>query len=690
VIADHFRLPAARIGGESVRVRHGDLAGGLARFGVEFGVVLAAAHVKVLSMLTEERTFRTDLGRSAVHTLTVRWAGVSTWRQLVEMVQRAERSVAGPGEPDRVLFSTGEAAGDRYGLCVRVRNDAVVLTGGGDLDRLAALYRGVLAAMAADPDGDAVAACLPPGERRSVLHDWAVGPVVERSADTVVDLFRAQAARTPDAPAVEAVGTVLSYRELDQRSNQIARYLLDLGARPETLIGVCLRRTADLLPVLFGVWKSGAGYLPLDAGLPAQRLRRMVAAAKCDLVLTSTGLPATGFDDVRVLMLDDARTAIAAQPKTQPGVRVGPASLAYVMFTSGSTGDPRGVLVQHGNLANYLHWTVAEYAARGTGGSAFFTSIGFDLGLPSLFTPLLTGQRVKLLPDPLDTADLPALLAAGAPYSFLKMTPGHLNLLSFDLGSQQAHDLAGVVIAAGDAFPYALARRWAELAGPGGTAVATEYGPTEITVGNSGQLITDFGADGLTPLGRPIPNTTMYLLNDDLEPVPIGVPGEVWIGGAGVSRGYLDEYALTADRFRPDPYGPPGARLYRTGDRGRRRRGGSLEFLGRTDHQVKIRGYRVEPGEIQETLRRHPGVGAAVVIVQEQPPRPPYLAAFVLPAAGRELDVPRLRADLAAELPGHLVPAEIVAVSAIPLTANGKVDIRALRAGSQISVESGR
>ena len=202
---------------------------------------------------------------------------------------------------------------------------------------------------------------------------------------------------------------------------------------------------------------------------------------------------------------------------------------------------------------------------------------------------------------------------------------------------------------------------------------------TEITVGNSGQRITDLDSDGLTPLGVPIPNTTMYVLTDDLEPAPIGVPGEVYVGGAGVSRGYLGDPSLTADCFVPDPYGPAGARLYRTGDRVRWRTSGALEFLGRADHQVKIRGYRVEPGEIQATLRRHPDVGDAVVIVCEQPQRSPYLAAFVIPAPGRELDVPRLRADLAADLPDHMVPSEVVAVDAIPLTSNGKVDTRALR-----------
>ena len=698
--AADFRLPTAwrpaeagDAAGHHTVVGYGDLVGDLVGLAAGSGLtaVLLAAHVKVLSMLSEERTFRTDVHwaprHRAARTLTVDRSAAATWRELVRLVAAAPLSVkdsAVAPDPGRVLFTTAGRPGlARRGLCVGVRDGALVLDAAADaidgdgLLRLASMYRGVLEAMARDDGGDAVAAVLPPGERRAVLDRWAAGRSAVRPADTVVDLFRAQAVRTPHAPAVQVSGASISYRELDERSNQIAHRLVGLGARTETLVGVRLRRGADLLPALFGVWKSGAAYLPLDVDLPAERMRRMVAAAGCELVI-SRSEHAPG-PDARLLLLDAERDAIAALPRTPPDVSAGPMNLAYVIFTSGSTGVPKGVLVPHGCLTNYLHWTAGEYAARGAGGSAFFTSIGFDLGIPSLFTPLLVGQRVELLPDPMDTADLGTLLAGGAPYSFLKMTPGHLNLLSLDLSAAQARDLAGLVIAAGDAFPAALARRWIGLAGPAGTAVATEYGPTEITVGNSGQRITDDGSDGLTPLGVPIPNTTMYVLTDELEPTPVGVPGEVYVGGAGVSRGYLGDPALTADRFVPDPYGPDGTRLYRTGDRARRRQSGSLEFLGRTDHQVKIGGYRVEPGEVQETIRRRPGVGEAVVVVCERPNRSPHLAAFVIPAPGRELDVSRLRADLAAELPGHMVPSEIVAVGDFPLTANGKVDARALR-----------
>lgn len=696
--------------GHEAVVRYDDLTDGLRALadagGAELAGVLAAAHVKVLAMLTEDGAFRTDAVWAPrdpkVRTLHAEHPD-GTWGDLVGRVRHAMRSMsaavheAGDSSPwpDQALFVTGASSwqgrpdADRYGLRVVARDGELTLRAArravarGDLDRLAAMYRRVLEAMAAGPGGDAAIACLPDAERHAVLARWAAGARVERGTDTVVDLFSAQAARTPDAPAVRGRGTCLTYRELDRRSSQIARHLIRLGARLENPVGVCLRRTADLLPTLLAVWKSGAPYLPLDAELPARRLRRMVSAAGCGLVITvAEHRPAlSGLGDVRIAALDEERPAIAALPDTPVDARLGPMNLAYVIYTSGSTGDPKGVMVQHGGLANYLLWTAGEYAARGTGGSPFFTSIGFDLGVPSLFTPLLAGQAVELLPDPFDTADLGALLAAGAPYSFVKMTPGHLNLLSLDLTTADARGLAGLVIAAGDAFPAELARRWMKLAGPGGTPVATEYGPTEITVGNSGQPITDPDADagGLLPLGAPIPNTTMYVLTERLEPVPIGLPGEVYVGGAGVARGYVGAPALTAERFVPDPYGPPGARLYRTGDRARWRASGDLEFLGRTDHQVKIRGYRVEVGEVRQVLRRHPEVAEAAVISCEQPSRPPRLVAFVIPAADRVLDAPRLRADLAAELPEYMIPSDVVAIDEIPLTPNGKVDTRALR-----------
>ncbi|MFC5640399.1 amino acid adenylation domain-containing protein [Kitasatospora cinereorecta] len=714
---EDFRLPSAwrrtdpdqRPGGRT-EVHYADLAAALELLGDPLAVA-AAAHARVLNTLVEESAFRTDLLLGAspgdIRALDLAPGTARTWRALVAHARRALDAPAPPAaERDAallgalVLFAAAAAVLDKpdtargHGLRVGLADGALVLVAGGflvaaELDRLAALYRRVLERMAAAPDGDALAAVLTEGELHAVLRRWALGRSVTRESADVLELFRRQAARTPDAPAVRAEGRTTSYRELDERSTRIAHHLLARGARPEQPVGVCLRRGPDLLPVLLGVWKSGAPYLPLDADLPAARLRHMVERAGSALVVTHTEhLPALGaFDGVGYVLLDRDGPAIDARPTTPVQVEVGPAHLAYVIYTSGSTGEPKGVMVHHAGLANYVLWTALEYAARGTGGSPHFSSIGFDLGVPSLFTPLVVGQRVDLLPDPLDPADLGALLAEGGPYSFVKMTPGHLNMLSTDLEPEEAHGLAGLVIAAGDAFPAELARRWGELAGPGGTPVATEYGPTEITVGNSGQVITRLPEDGLIPLGLPIPNTTMYVLDHRLEPVPDGVPGEVYVGGTGVARGYLGAPELTAERFQPDPYGVPGARLYRTGDRGRWR-GGQLEFLGRTDHQVKIRGYRVEPGEVRGALQRRPQIGEAVVFAYPGPGGAQRLAAFVVPAPGHTVDPAAVRADLARDLPAYLVPADLLVVDEIPLTANGKVDTRGLRARIPSTQES--
>ncbi|MFD4542926.1 serine hydrolase, partial [Streptomyces bauhiniae] len=293
-----------------------------------------------------------------------------------------------------------------------------------------------------------------------------------------------------------------------------------------------------------------------------------------------------------------------------------------------------------------------------------------------LFTPLICGQPVTLLPDRLDTADLGAALAAAGPFSFVKLTPGHLDLLTHQLDAEQARTLAGVVIAAGDNFPLSLAERWRKLAGPQGTKVATEYGPTEITIGNSGLVIDELPATEAIPLGAPIPNTQMYVLTKELEPAPIGVAGEVYIAGTGLARGYLGRPDLTAEKFLPNPYGSAGSRLYRTGDLARFLPDGTLETLGRIDNQVKIRGYRIELGEIEARLRQHPHIHDAVTTVREPQPGNKRLTAYVV--TPQPLDTATLRAHLAATLPDYMIPAAFITIDQVPLTTNGKVDHRAL------------
>lgn len=682
-----------------VEVRFGDLTPRLEALGAsaaaELVEVLLAAHVKVLM----------TLGAEAPGTVRVQWAAdgrptvvavparsAIDWREFVRRVARSVRT-ASPEDrvtPDDggVLFASTAAAapGSTAALVIESRADVLAVhtdgrLGEARLHQIAALYRSVLEAMSDDPAADARRAVLAAAERRAVLEVWARGTRLDRGPVTVLELFLRSAAAEPQAAAVRADGRTLSFQELDEQSTRIARLLLERGARPATAVGVCLRRCIDLLPTLLGVWKAGAYYLPLDVEVPPARLREMALAADCGLIVSSSrhrALLGEAFSEATLVLLDEAAQDIAAQSASHLHTVLDPTALAYTLFTSGSTGTPKGVMVHHAGLANYVLWTAQEYAARGTGGSPYLSPIGFDLGVPSLFTPLVVGQRVDLLPDPLDLADLGDLLVRGGPYSFVKLTPGHLSLLSTDLEPAAARDLAGLVIAAGDAFPASLARRWSALAGPEGTPVATEYGPTEITVGNSGQEVAGIRGEGLVPLGAPIPNTTMYVLDDLLDPAPIGVAGEVCVGGSGVAYGYLGAPALTAERFVPDPYGPAGSRLYRTGDSACWEADGALRFLGRMDHQVKIRGYRVEPAEVRAVLQRLEGVQESVAVVRRASGGA-RLAAFVVPVSGlAPPDPSSLRAVLAAQLPEYMVPESVRIVARIPLTVNGKVDADAL------------
>ncbi len=540
-------------------------------------------------------------------------------------------------------------------------------------ERICDHYTRLVTAVAADPGTETSRLrFIGPEELAVVLADPLPGAI---GGTRTHELFERRAAETPGATAVIAAEERVSYAELDARANRFAHYLRERGAGPESRVGVLLDRGPDLVACLLGVWKAGAAYVPLDPAYPPDRLRFILDDAEAGLVVTdSSGTGSLGgYPEDRTILLD--RDAIGERPGSPVEPRGDLDALAYVIYTSGSTGRPKGVLISHRGLANYLGWTVETYAAAGEGGAPLFSSIAFDLGIPDLYTPLITGQPVHLLPQDTDVADLGPLLAAGAPYGFVKLTPGHLDLLTQQLSPEQVSGLAGLVIAAGDAFTGRLANRWREMAGPGGTRLAAEYGPTEITIGNSAFFVDDDESAQLVSIGRPIPNTTMYVLDDLLQPVPIGVVGEVCIGGVGLARGYANRPDLTADKFVPDPYGPPGSRLYRSGDLGRMSRDGNIEFVARADHQVKIRGYRIELGEIEAALTADPRVRDAVVVAVDG-----RLIAYVAAESGRTADAADLREALEGSLPPHMVPSAFVGLDEIPLTANGKVDRKALPA----------
>ncbi|MER5887984.1 amino acid adenylation domain-containing protein [Streptomyces sp. NPDC001941] len=531
---------------------------------------------------------------------------------------------------------------------------------------------------------------MPPHRTAEVLEGFADGGPVPFDDRCVHRLFEDQVRRTPGAVAVRELGDserTLTYEELNGRANRLARYLVDQGVAPHDRVALLLRRSPDLVVACLAVWKAGAAYVPLDPAFPDPRLAFVVEDTEARLVVTESALAgraaALGGD---VVVLDEAWPAVAGHAGSDLVGGPDADALAYVIHTSGSTGKPKGVLVEHRGLANFLAWCVRRYAAEGDGGAPLFSSMAFDMVVPDLYTPLLIGQSVALAPDGLPPDRLGEVLAGGAPYSFVKLTPGHLELLAAQLTPEQARGLARLLVVGADAFPPAVLAAWRALAPD--VPLLNEYGPTEATVANSTYEIPPPAAPGAPeadapatlPIGRPIPNTTLYVLDEDRAPVPPGVVGELHIGGTCVARGYANRPGTTAERFGEDPYGPPGARLYRTGDLGRWLPDGQAEFLGRSDHQVKINGYRVEPGEVEAALVATEGVHQALVVTAATPAGAPALVAHVVPEPGSTLDPAALRTELARTLPAHLVPARVLELAHVPLNANGKVDRGALPA----------
>ncbi|GAA4074814.1 amino acid adenylation domain-containing protein [Streptomyces shaanxiensis] len=516
---------------------------------------------------------------------------------------------------------------------------------------------------------------LPDAERARLLGEWNA-TAEEFPAGTVLDRIEATAAARPDALAVVAGDARLSYGDLDAHANRLAHHLAAHGVGAESLVGVCLDRGPDLVAALLAVWKTGAAYVPLDATNPAERLRHVLTDSGAAVLLTESALAhaTDGFTGTR-LLLDHERTAVAERPADAPPRHSDPAALAYVIYTSGSTGTPKGVMVTHGGLANHLGWAAQELTSGGDGGAPLFSSIAFDLPATNVYVPLMTGGPVHVLPADLDLAGLGQALADAGPFDFVKLTPGHLDLLAHQLDAARTARLAGTVLVAGEALSARTANHW--LTALGDHRLINEYGPTEASIGSTAHPVTET-YDRPVPLGGPLPNTTAYVLDPAGHPVPVGVAGELYVGGHGVARGYLRRPALTAERFVPDPFGPAGARLYRTGDLARRLPDGAIEFLGRIDDQVKLRGYRIELGEIRAALTELPGVRDAVVVLRTDDAGEKSLAAYLVPDGPVEPDLTAVREGIAAVLPEYMMPTAYAVVPAIPLTSNGKVDHRAL------------
>ncbi|UJW29857.1 amino acid adenylation domain-containing protein [Saccharothrix sp. AJ9571] len=507
---------------------------------------------------------------------------------------------------------------------------------------------------------------------------------------TLVALFEAQVARTPDATAVVRGSVELTYAELDRRANQLARHLVRLGAAPEQLVALALPNSVELLVALLATVKSGAAYLPLEIGHPEERIAFMLRDSQPALILTTSGTPmadtTTAGAELMVLDAPATRESLSAED-TSPlsdGDRRAPllpSHAAYVIYSSGSTGKPKCVLVEHRSIAAYLGWAATAYpGARGS--SLLHSSIGFDLPITALHLPLTVGGRVVI--GGLHDDSAAALPTNGG---LLKVTPSHLRLLTELPG---AFSTVSDLVVGGEQLLGKSLLEWRSR--HPSAAVINEYGPTEATVGCIGYRVEPGQelSSGVVPIGLPMPGTRALVLDQSLRPIAPGEAGELYLAGPQVARGYIGKPGLTAERFIACPVGtgtdsPAGERMYRTGDVVRLRSDDQLEYLGRADEQVKIRGVRIEPGEVEHVLAAHNGVRQAVVVAREDVPGDKRLVAYVVPRAdaaepGLGLLIADIRSHATSVLPDHLVPSAILLVESVPLTHNGKLDHDALPA----------
>src|SRR5580658_7544836 len=497
-------------------------------------------------------------------------------------------------------------------------------------------------------------------------------------AATVTELFQEQAARTPAATAVIYEGTQLTYAELNARANQLARYLISLGAGAERLVAIAMPRSAEMIVAALAVLKAGAAYVPVDPAYPEGRIAFMLADAAPVAVLTSTVLGELDLPGgVRRIVIDDPATMAVVAGLDGDDLSTTPTmtSPAYVIYTSGSTGRPKGVVIEHRNVAGLLCWARAEFTAGELARVLASTSLSFDVSVFEIFAPLVCGGSIEVVKDLLALADTRGTAWDG---SLISAVP---SALSEVLSVHGAKASARTVVLAGEALTArAVTAIGAALPG---AEVRNIYGPTEATVYATAWRASRAGPlpeGGNPPIGRPVWNTRALVLDAALQLVPVGVTGELYLAGGQLARGYLNRPGLTGERFVACAFGAPGERMYRTGDLARWNADGQIEYLGRVDDQVKIRGFRIEPGEIEAVIAAQPGVAQAAVTVRHDRPGDGALVAYAVPASGAQLDATALRAAAAAALPGYMVPAAIVILDRMPLNANGQLDRRALPA----------
>ncbi|HEX8150720.1 MAG TPA: amino acid adenylation domain-containing protein [Pyrinomonadaceae bacterium] len=513
------------------------------------------------------------------------------------------------------------------------------------------------------------------------------------------NLFERQAERMGDAPALCCADEQLSYEQLNAAANQLAHHLITAGIGPEHRVAICLERSPRMVIALLAINKAGGAYVPLNEHWPPNRLHFILEDANVSAVLTQRSLRhlLPTETDFPVWSLDEEWPQISRNPRENPPPRAAPDNLIYVYYTSGSTGIPKGVMMGHRGVVNYATLIPRPYDLRSRGRTLVHSPFSFDLTLTGLLPPLMVGAAIELV-NPGDELEGVGeqLSDPSQRYSLIKITPSHLLVLSNWLGERGINSgNVDALIIGGEALPGETLRYWQEQ--PERRRLINEYGPTETVVGCS--IFEVPGAErynGLVPIGRPISNMQMYVLDPALRPLPAGVIGEIYIGGEGVARGYLGLPALTAERFVPDPFSArPGRRLYRSGDLGRMRADGEMEYLGRTDEQVKIRGFRIELGEIESVLRQHEAVKESAVVVQGTGGDKRLVGYAVLredssgDEESKKLTWADIREYLKRELPEYMVPVDVMLLERMPLTSNGKIDRKALPLPAEVHLTAG-
>ncbi|HEX6288077.1 MAG TPA: non-ribosomal peptide synthase/polyketide synthase, partial [Herpetosiphonaceae bacterium] len=546
--------------------------------------------------------------------------------------------------------------------------------------RLAGHFQTFLQAMVANPAQQIDRLpLLSRAEEQLLLVEWPATAAPYPRDGAIQQLVAAQVARTPEAVALVCGGEHLSYGELEARANQAAWYLHQLGVRSEAHVGICMEPSFAMIVALLAILKAGAAYVPLDPAYPSERLRWLCEESQVALVLTQPHLRETlPPSDIPIVCLDGEWTAIAAYPSTDPHIPSHPDQVAYLLYTSGSTGTPKGILVAHRGVLNNLTWRQQTWPLSSADRVLLNFSISFDPSVWTIFWPLSVGAQLVLVPSEVraDSAALVRALAEQEISVFAASPSQHAALLQ-EPGISACTRLRHVVSGGERLSADVQAQFFATL----GATLCNAYGPTEATIETTFWICPREEERQAALLGRPLPNVQVYVLDGQRQPVPIGVAGEIYIGGVGLARGYHGRPDLTAERFVPHPFSDtPGARLYQTGDQARYRADGNLEFLGRIDQQIKLRGFRIELGEIEAALRKHLGVGEAVLLVRDDQRGDPRLVAYVTPTLDATLTAADLRGFLQTRLPAYMVPSTFVCLATFPLTPNGKVDRAALPA----------